>query len=96
MSKQEEPTVPKGVRWPADVLRKVAKLARRDKLAFSPEAVELVTRLYDQFGFDTADNSPLSESWRSGPGQPAWGAHEHQTLPELIVNLAKARRLPLR
>ena len=42
MSKQEEPTVPKGVRWPADVLRKVAKLARRDKLAFSPEAVELV------------------------------------------------------
>ena len=36
-----------------------------------PEAVELVTRLYDQFGFDTADNSPLSESWRSGPGQPA-------------------------
>ena len=42
MSKQEEPTVPKGVRWPADVLRKVARLARRDKLAFSPEAVELV------------------------------------------------------
>jgi predicted dinucleotide-binding enzyme len=36
-----------------------------------PEAVELVTRLYDQFGFDTVDNSPLSESWRSGPGQPA-------------------------
>lgn len=27
-----------------------------------PEAVALVTRLYDQFGFDTADNSPLSES----------------------------------
>ncbi len=61
-----------------------------------PEAVELVTRLYDQFGFDTANNSPLSESWRSGPGQPAWHAHEHQTLPELIVNLAKSRRLPLR
>jgi predicted dinucleotide-binding enzyme len=43
------------------------------------EAVELVTRLYDQFGFDTVDNSPLSESWRSGPGQPAWAAHAHQT-----------------
>lgn len=27
-----------------------------------PEAVELVTRLYAQFGFDTVDNSPLSES----------------------------------
>lgn len=57
-----------------------------------PEAVELVTRLYDQFGFDTADNSPLSESWRSGPGQPAWVAHEHQTRAELITNLARARR----
>jgi predicted dinucleotide-binding enzyme len=58
-----------------------------------PEAVELVTRLYDQFGFDTADNSPLSESWRSGPGQPAWNAHAHQTRAELIVNLAGARRI---
>ncbi|WP_411090002.1 NADPH-dependent F420 reductase [Streptomyces sp. 061-3] len=56
------------------------------------EAVELVTRLYDQFGFDTVDNSPLSESWRSGPGQPAWIAHEHQTRDELIANLTRARR----
>jgi 8-hydroxy-5-deazaflavin:NADPH oxidoreductase len=61
-----------------------------------PEAVELVTRLYDQFGFDTVDNSPLSESWRSGPGQPAWVAHEHQTRSELIANLARARRIILR
>ncbi|MEK8145093.1 hypothetical protein NKH18_37845 [Streptomyces sp. M10(2022)] len=58
-----------------------------------PEAVELVTRLYDQFGFDTVDNSPLSESWRSGPGQPAWVAHEHQTRAELISNLTRARRI---
>ncbi|KQY32103.1 NADP oxidoreductase [Nocardia sp. Root136] len=57
-----------------------------------PEAIEFVTRLYDQFGFDTVDNSPLSESWRSGPGQPAWVAHESQTRPELIANLAAARR----
>lgn len=57
-----------------------------------PEAVELVTRLYDEFGFDTVDNSPLSESWRSGPGQPAWFAHAHQTRDELAVNLAKAQR----
>ncbi|MFC9661250.1 NADPH-dependent F420 reductase [Nocardia sp. NPDC127606] len=55
-----------------------------------PEAVELVTRLYDRFGFDTVDNSPLSESWRSGPGQPAWVAHESQTRAELIANLADA------
>jgi len=33
-----------------------------------PEAVALVTKLYDQLGFNTVDNSPLSESWRSGPG----------------------------
>lgn len=57
-----------------------------------PEAVELVTRLYDQFGFDTVDNSPLSESWRSGPGQPAWIAHAHQTKSMLSANLARARR----
>jgi predicted dinucleotide-binding enzyme len=58
-----------------------------------PEAVELVTRLYDQLGFDTVDAGPLRESWRSGPGQPAWFAHEHQTRGELIANLASARRL---
>ena len=57
-----------------------------------PEATELVTRLYDQFGFDTVDNSPLSESWRSGPGQPAWVAHLHQTHAELAANLARAQR----
>lgn len=56
-----------------------------------PEAVELVRRLYDQFGFATVDNSPLDESWRSGPGQPAWMAHEHQTSSELMANLARAR-----
>lgn len=59
-----------------------------------PEAVELVTRLYDELGFDTVDNSPLSESWRSGPGQPVWFAHAHQTREELAANLARARRIP--
>ncbi|WP_202866417.1 hypothetical protein [Cohnella sp. AR92] len=44
-------------------------------------------------GFDTVDNNPLSESWRSGPGLPAWAAHEHQPRAQLIVNLAKARRI---
>ncbi len=56
-----------------------------------PEAVELVTRLYDQFGFDTVDNSPLSESWRTTPGQPAWIRHAHQNRDELARNLRNAR-----
>ncbi|MBX7269997.1 NAD(P)-binding domain-containing protein [Micromonospora sp. Llam7] len=69
-----------------------------DRLALSvssdfPEAVELVTRLYDQFGFDTVDNSPLSESWRTGPGQPAWIRHAHQNRDELALNLRRARRV---
>ncbi len=68
-----------------------------DRLALAassdfPEAVELVARLYDQFGFDTVDNSPLSESWRNAPGQPAW-KQERQTRLELLANLAKARRI---
>ncbi|MGC4899179.1 NADPH-dependent F420 reductase [Micromonospora echinospora] len=69
-----------------------------DRLALSvssnfPEAVALVTRLYDQFGFDTVDNSPLSESWRTGPGQPAWIRHAHQNREELALNLRRTRRL---
>jgi predicted dinucleotide-binding enzyme len=55
-----------------------------------PEAVELVTQLYDQFGFDTVDNSPLSESWRTRPGQPAW-KQSAQTRSELVANLARAQ-----
>jgi 8-hydroxy-5-deazaflavin:NADPH oxidoreductase len=58
-----------------------------------PEAVALVAELLDRIGFDTVDNSPLSEAWRSAPGQPAWVALNQQTKPELIANLARARRL---
>lgn len=50
-----------------------------------------MTRLYDQFGFDTVDHSPLSESWRSAPGQPAW-KQERQTESDLRSNLIQARR----
>ncbi|WP_051119503.1 hypothetical protein [Dickeya dianthicola] len=57
-----------------------------------PQAIDLVARLLDQFGFDTVDNSPLSAAWRSAPGQPAWVALNHQTKPELVVNLVRARR----
>ncbi|MCG6122969.1 MAG: NAD(P)-binding domain-containing protein [Microvirga sp.] len=55
------------------------------------DAVELVAGLLDTFGFDTVDNSPLNEAWRSAPGQPAWAALNEQTKPELIANLAKAQ-----
>ncbi len=67
-----------------------------DRLALSvssdyPEAVELVTRLYEQFGFDTVDNSPLSESWRTAPGQPAWVNWAWQNREELALNLRRAK-----
>ncbi|MGW4467850.1 NADPH-dependent F420 reductase [Micromonospora sp. NPDC004704] len=73
----------------------------RDRLALAvssdyPEAVELVTRLYDQFGFDTVDNGPLSESWRSTPGTPMWQHHVHgQSREELISNLRRAQHRTL-
>jgi 8-hydroxy-5-deazaflavin:NADPH oxidoreductase len=68
-----------------------------DRLALAassdfPEAIEIVKRLYDQFGFDTVDISPLSESWRITPGQPAW-KQERQSRSELEANLAGARQV---
>jgi len=57
-----------------------------------PEAVELVRHLFDQLGFDTVDNSPLRESWRTAPGQPAWRALQHQTRAELMANIERAQR----
>ena len=57
-----------------------------------PDAVAIVARLYDQFGFDTVEHSPLAESWRNGPGQPAW-KQERQTRGELTANLARAQRI---
>lgn len=56
-----------------------------------PEAVELVARLYDRFGFDAVDNSPLSESWRTAPGQPAWRRFGWQDREELALNLRRAK-----
>lgn len=68
-----------------------------DRIALSassdhPDAVRLVTRLYDQFGYDTVDNSPLSESWRSGPGTPVWhrSLMGGQNRDALVRNLAAA------
>src|SRR5690554_5279702 len=59
-----------------------------------PEAVELVTKLYDQFGFDAVDNGPLSESWRSGPATLVWQItlSGGQGRTDLERNLSQARR----
>ncbi|MEP6477896.1 MAG: NAD(P)-binding domain-containing protein [Rhodoglobus sp.] len=53
-----------------------------------PEATAALTKLYDQFGFDTVDVGPLSESWRVQRDQPAYVVR--QNAEELRANLAKA------
>lgn len=90
------------VRVPSDAVPAVLRLARpvgaadRKALVVSsdhPDAVELVTRFYDDLGFDAVDNSPLSESWRSAPGTPMWRHHvDGQSREELIRNLRRAER----
>ena len=56
----------------------------------SDEAVALVTRIYDEFGFDTVNVGPLSESWRVERDQPAYVVR--QNAQELAQNLARAKR----
>ncbi|GAA1528382.1 NADPH-dependent F420 reductase [Nocardioides humi] len=56
------------------------------------DAVELVTRLYDELGFDTVNIGPLSESWRVERDRPAYVVA--QDAEELRANLAIANRLP--
>lgn len=55
-----------------------------------PEAAELVARLYDEFGFDTVNIGPLSESWRVERDRPAYVIRQDKA--ELEANLAKAPR----
>ena len=91
------------VRVPSDTLPGLASRTRpagapdRKALVTSsdhPDAVERVTRLYDDLGFDTVDNSPLSESWRGGPGTPMWRhAVDGQSREELVRNLRRAERV---
>jgi predicted dinucleotide-binding enzyme len=38
-----------------------------------PDAVELVTRFFDEIGFDSVNIGPLSESWRIERDQPGYG-----------------------
>jgi predicted dinucleotide-binding enzyme len=55
-----------------------------------PEAVELVSRLYNEFGFDTVNIGPLSDSWRVERDRPAYVVR--QNADELAANLARAPR----
>lgn len=55
-----------------------------------PDAAELVTTLYDEFGFDTVNIGPLYESWRVERDRPAYVAR--QSAAQLRENLAKAPR----
>jgi predicted dinucleotide-binding enzyme len=92
------------IRTAEDALPALVRLARpagapdRKALVVSsdhPDAVELVTRYYDDLGFDAVDNSPLSESWRSAPGTPMWRHHvDGQSREQLVVNLRSAERPP--
>ncbi|SER26450.1 hypothetical protein SAMN05444745_12730 [Arthrobacter sp. OV608] len=55
-----------------------------------PEAAELVTSLYDEFGFDSVNIGLLEDSWRVERDRPAYVVR--QNAQELKDNLAKATR----
>ena len=66
---------------------------RRRALALAGDdqaAKELVTGLYDEFGFDPVDIGRLDESWRVDAGQPAFVVR--QNVAELKANVARAKR----
>ena len=54
------------------------------------DAKETVTRLIDQFGFDTVDVGPLKEGWRIQRDTPGYGPRRNAE--ELRMDLAAAKR----
>lgn len=54
------------------------------------DAADAVTRLYDEFGFDTVNVGPLAESWRVERDRPAYVVR--QNADELTANLALPTR----
>jgi len=54
------------------------------------DAKEIVTRLLDEFGFDTVDAGPLKEGWRIQRDTPGYGPRRNAE--ELRQDLAAARR----
>jgi len=55
-----------------------------------PGAKMTVTRLLDQFGFDTVDAGPLREGWRIQRDTPGYGPR--RTAKDLRKDLAAAKR----
>jgi len=55
-----------------------------------PAAKDVVTRLLDQFGFDTVDAGPLKEGWRIQRDTPGYGPR--RTADELRKDLSAAKR----
>jgi len=55
------------------------------------DAAALVTDLFDEFGFDTVNAGPLSESWRFERDQPAYVVRQNRD--ELVTNLARGSRI---
>jgi hypothetical protein len=55
-------------------------------------AKKIVAELLNQFGFDTADIGPLSESWRIQRDTPGYGPR--RTAEQLRQDLAAAKRPP--
>ena len=55
-----------------------------------PSAKATVTRLLDEFGFDTVDAGPLKEGWRIQRDTPGYGPR--RTAEELRRDLAAAKR----
>jgi 8-hydroxy-5-deazaflavin:NADPH oxidoreductase len=53
-----------------------------------PEAVETVTRFFDDIGFDTVNIGPLSESWRIDRDMPGYGGR--LDAEQLTAKLAEA------
>jgi hypothetical protein len=57
-----------------------------------PEAIQFVTALYDELGFDTVAISSLSESWRIERDRPGYAKSQNRA--ELVASLAAANRMP--
>lgn len=54
------------------------------------DAAELITKIYNEFGFDTVNVGPLAESWRVERDQPAYVVRQNRD--ELVANLARGIR----
>ncbi len=81
----------------ADITTDVAPAGTPNRRALAvssdfPDAVEFITDLLDQLGFDAVDVSPLSQSWRFERDRPAYVVRQNRE--ELIENLAKGNRVP--